>query len=130
VHPRWGVPIVDHHYRVFSGKGHRVPLVEDLIDDHSSGEGPRGHEILHHTAIPEIVLDGVGVVWVSLPKELLEVVHGQSRLTLGTAHGSRGALHVRAACLLVDANVVAGHGCSLLKMLLVPLSCCPPRHPG
>jgi hypothetical protein len=37
-----------------------------LISFHASREGPRDHEILHHAAVPELVLDEVGVVWARL----------------------------------------------------------------
>jgi hypothetical protein len=52
-------------------------------------------------------------------KELLEVVRRQSRLTLAVAGGLCGALHVRAACLLVDAAAVIDRG--LLVALFTPL---------
>jgi hypothetical protein len=67
------------------------------------------------------VLDGVGVVWENLLKELLEVVRGQSRLTLAAAYDSHGANQNGAACLLVDAAVIVGRGCSLLAALFAPL---------
>jgi hypothetical protein len=120
-HPQWGAPIIDCHDHVYSWKGHHVLLIGDLVDFHSSGEGPRGHEILHHAAVPELVLDGVGVVRADLLEELLEVVCGRSCLTLVAACGSRGVHHAGAAHLLVVAGVVASHGSGLLKMLLVPL---------
>jgi hypothetical protein len=67
------------------GKGHRAALVGDLVNFHASGEGPRGHETLHHAAVSEPVLDRVGMVRASLLNELLEVVCGWPRLTFATA---------------------------------------------
>jgi hypothetical protein len=61
---------------------------------------------------PELVLDGVGVVWACFFQEPLEVVRGQSRLTLGTAHCLYSALHARVACSLIGATVIVS--CDLL----------------
>jgi hypothetical protein len=47
-------------------------LVGDLIDFHASGEGSRGHEILHNATVLELVLNGVGMVLSSV----LKVVRG------------------------------------------------------
>jgi hypothetical protein len=121
VHHRQGESIVDHHDCIFSRKGHRAVLVGDIVNFHASGEGPQGHEILHHAAIPELVVDGVGVVQASLLEEPLEVVHGQSRLLLAAARDSCDAHHTGATCLLVDAIVITGHGGGLLAVLLAPL---------
>jgi hypothetical protein len=76
-----------------------VTLVGDLVNLHASGEGPRGHEILHHAAVLELVLDGEGVVQESLLQELLKVIPGRPRLTLATSYGSHDAHHAGAACL-------------------------------
>jgi hypothetical protein len=57
-YPRRGMPFVDHHDRILSEEGHRVALIRDLIDFHALGEGSRDHEVLHHVAIPELMLDG------------------------------------------------------------------------
>jgi hypothetical protein len=61
----------------FSGKGRHVALVGDIVDFHALVEGTRGHETLHHATIPELMLDGVGMVRASPLKELVEVVRGQ-----------------------------------------------------
>jgi hypothetical protein len=121
VHPRRGVPIIDCHNCVFSGEGRRVALVRDLIDFHASGERPRGNEILHHVVVSELVLDEVGMVWVSLLKELLEVVHGQSCLMLAAVCDSHGVRHVQVSYLLINAAIGGGCSCSLLEALLAPL---------
>jgi hypothetical protein len=113
VHRRRGAPIVDHHNRVFSGKGRRVTLV--------GGERPQGHKILHHVAVPELVLDGVGVVQANLIKELLEVVRGRVRLMLAAECDNHSAHHDGVACVFVDAIVIVGRGCGLLVALLAPL---------
>jgi hypothetical protein len=97
-----GAPIVGHHDCVFSGKGCHVALVGDLVNFHASGEGPRGHEL---------VLDGVGMVQVSLFEELLKVVHGRLCLMLPAAHD---------LCSLLDVGpIVIGRG--LLEVLLASL---------
>jgi hypothetical protein len=87
------VSIVDHHNRVFSGKGRHVAIIGDLIDFHASGERPRGHEILYRAIVPELV----------------------------ATYDSRGVHHDRAVCLLVDVVIVVGRGCGLLVALLAPL---------
>jgi hypothetical protein len=115
------VPIVDHHDRVFSKQGCRVVLSGDLVNFHDSGEGPRGHEILHHVAVCELVLDGVGVVRASLLKELLEVICGRLCLTLVIACGGRNVHHVGATRLLVATAVIIDRVCGLLTALLAPL---------
>jgi hypothetical protein len=125
VHPWQGVPIVDRDNRVFPRKGHRVTLIGDLVDFHSLGERPRGHEIIYHATIPKLALDGVGVVQANLLKELLDVVRGQSCLTLAASYDSHGARHDGAACLLVNATIIIGRGCGLLAVLLAPLLAAP-----
>jgi hypothetical protein len=130
VQPWRGATIIDHHHCVFSGKGWPITLVEGFVNFHASGKGPRGHETLHHVAVPKLVLNGISVVWASLLKEHHEVVCGQSRLTLAATCSSRGAHRDRAACLLAIANVITGCGCGLPEMLIVPLfhySCLSPR---
>jgi hypothetical protein len=66
------------------------------------------------------VLDKVGVVQASLLKGLLEVVCGQSRLTLATIYDSCGMNHDEATCLLTDA-IIVGRGCDLLAAQLALL---------
>jgi hypothetical protein len=68
--------ITDCHDRFFSRKRHHVTLVEDLVDFHASGEGPRGHETLHHPTIPKLMLDVLGMVRASLFEKLFKVVCG------------------------------------------------------
>jgi hypothetical protein len=70
VHPRRGAAIIDHHNCVFSGKGCCVALIRHLIDFHALGERPRGHEILQHAVVPELALDGVGMVGANLFKDV------------------------------------------------------------
>jgi hypothetical protein len=60
------------------------------------------------------------MVWASLLKELLEVICDRPRLTLATARYSHGAHDDGAACLLVDAAIVAGCDCGLLAALPAP----------
>jgi hypothetical protein len=118
---RLGVPITDHHNHVFTRKEHRVTLIGDLIDFHASVERPRGHEILHHAAVPELVLDRVGKVRANLLKVLLKVVPMQSRLMLAATCDNHGMHHDGVACLLVDVAIIVACGCGLLAVLLVPL---------
>jgi hypothetical protein len=66
VHPWRGVLIIDCHDHVFSGEGRRAALFEVIVGFHASCEGSRGHEILHHAIGPELLLDGVGMVWARL----------------------------------------------------------------
>jgi hypothetical protein len=61
------------------------------------------------------------MVWASLFKVSLEVVHGRLPMTLVVAYGSRGARHARAARLLAIADVIIGCGGGLLKTLHGPL---------
>jgi hypothetical protein len=120
-HPRSGALIIDHHDRVFSGEGRHASLVEVLIGFHASGEGSRYHEILHYVIVPELVLDGVGMVWVHLLQEFLEVVCGWPRLTLAAAYSHHNACHAGAIRSLVVATIIVDCGCSLLKSLLAPV---------
>jgi hypothetical protein len=85
------------------------------------GEGSQGHEILHHAAKLELVLDRIHVVQTSLLKDHLKVVYGQSCLMLVIACGSHDTHHARATRLLAIATTVVSRFCGLLKMLLVPL---------
>jgi hypothetical protein len=62
----------------------------------------------------------VCLVWASLLEMPLEVVCRWPHRTLVTAHGSRDAPHARAAYLPIMAVIVAGHGRSPLKALVVP----------
>jgi hypothetical protein len=82
--------------RVLSGKGRRVGLVRDLILFHASGEGSRGHEILHHVTALDLVLNGVSMVCISLLEELLDVVRGRPCLALAVSCSSSDAHHTRA----------------------------------
>jgi hypothetical protein len=120
-HHRRGAPIVDHHDCIFSEKVCCVTLIRDLVNFHVSGEGSRGHEILHHVVVPELVLDEVGVVWASLLNDLIEVIHGQTLLTLSTACDGRGVHHDEATRLLVVATIITDRGCDFLMALLSPL---------
>jgi hypothetical protein len=115
------VPVVDRHDHIFLGEGRRAALFGVLVGFQASGEGSRGHKILHHAAVPELALDGVGVVWTRLLQELLEVARGWPPLMLAAACSSRDMCHVGAIRSLVVATIVVSRGCSLLKSLLAPL---------
>jgi hypothetical protein len=121
VHPQRGAPNIDCHECVLSWERHHVALVGVLVEFHALSDGSRGHELFHHVAVPEFVLDGVGMVWASLLKRLLKVVCGLSCLVFAAACDSHGVHHARAACLLAVATVIVGRGYSLLKALLARL---------
>jgi hypothetical protein len=118
-HPQWWASILYHHACILSRDGHCVTLVRYPIEFDASGEGPRGHEILHHAAVPKIVLDGVSVVWESLLKVLLEVFYGRLRLVLAAAYGSHDAHHTGAARLPTIATIIINRSCGLSMTLLV-----------
>jgi hypothetical protein len=59
------------------------------------------------------VLDGVGVVRVSLLKELLKAIHGRPHLMFATTYTGRCGHNIKAALLLVAADIT-GRRCSLL----------------
>jgi hypothetical protein len=113
------VPTVDHHDRVFSGKGYCIALDGGLIDFHASGKGSHGHETLHLAAVLELALDGVSMVWACFFQEPLEVVHGQSRVALAAACCLCGTLRAGATRSLIGAIIIIG--CSLLVSLLAHL---------
>jgi hypothetical protein len=115
------VPIVDHHDRIFSREGCHAALVGDLVGFHASGERSRSHEILHHAAVHELVLDEVGIVWARLPKELLKVVRGWPCLTRAATRSCPNVHHAGAVCSLTVAAVIISRGYDLLKSLLAPL---------
>jgi hypothetical protein len=69
------------------------------------------------------VLDGVGMVLVSVFEDLLNAVCGRPRLALAAAHDLRGAPHIRAACSLVEVTIVVGHG--LLAAWFAPFLAAP-----
>jgi hypothetical protein len=119
-HPHQGAPIIDHHDHVLSKEGRHVSPIWDFIKFHASGEGSRGHEILHHVVVHELVLDGVSMVRARLVEELLKVVCGQPWLVLAAACGSHDTQHIGATRLLVVATGAVDHDCSLLKTLLTP----------
>jgi hypothetical protein len=84
------------------------------------GEGPRGHEIIHHVTVLELVLDYVCMLRACLLKKSLEVVCWWPCLALATACGSRDVLHVGVIRFLFII-VVVGHGSNPLRVPLSPL---------
>jgi hypothetical protein len=110
MHPYQGAPIVHHHDCIIPREGHHVALVWDLIEFHASGDGCRDHEIIHHVVVPDLVLDGVCMVWASLLEEPLKVVCGRPRLALATADGDRDTCHIEATRFLIIATIIVGHG--------------------
>jgi hypothetical protein len=53
--------IVDRHDRIFSREGHHVASAWVLIELPILVEGPRGHKILHHVTVLELVVDEVHI---------------------------------------------------------------------
>jgi hypothetical protein len=72
---------------VFPRERHHVAFTWVFIKFHTSGEGPRDHETLHHLMAPELVPDGLCVVWVGLLEEPLKVVRRRPHLMLVVVHG-------------------------------------------
>jgi hypothetical protein len=111
------VPIVDHHDYVLLGEGHRIAF--------TLSEGPQDHKILHHATVPQLLLDGVCVVWASLLKESLEVVCRWSCLVLATTCGSHDTRHAGATHFLVVAVIAIDRSCDPLMPLLASLLATP-----
>jgi hypothetical protein len=84
-----GVPIVDCHDCIFPEEGHRVASAPVFLEFSTPGEGPQGHEVLHHIAVLELVLDGLWVVRAVLLEESLKVLYWRPHLTLATVCGWR-----------------------------------------
>jgi hypothetical protein len=115
--PGWGAPSIDRHDYIFQEKRRRIAQARIFVELHILGEGPRGHEGPHHTAVLELVL--VCVVWAGFLEEPLEVVCRWPCLTLVAVHGSQDAPYVGAPHLSIIAAVVVSR--SPLRALLVPL---------
>jgi hypothetical protein len=97
-------------------------VVSDVVMSSSLvlGEGPRGHEIIRHVAVLELVLDYVCMLRACLLKKSLEVVCWWPCLALATACSSRDVLHVGVIHFLFII-VVVGHGSNPLRVPLSPL---------
>jgi hypothetical protein len=104
---RWVPVIVDHHNRIFPREGHHVVSAQVFLGFLVPGERPRGHEILHHATVLELLLEGVCVVQAGLLEESLRVVCRQPCLVLATACGGHDALQVRAVRFLVIIVIVS-----------------------
>jgi hypothetical protein len=118
---RRGVPIIDCHECVFPGKRHRIAPAWVFLGLLVPGEGPRGHEILHHLIGIELVLDGVRLVRAGLFEKSLEVARQRSCLMFATARGGSNALHVGAAHFLIVVVVAVSRVCNPLRVPLLPL---------
>jgi hypothetical protein len=116
-----GVLTVDHHDCGLPGEGHLVAFVWDFIEFNAPGEGPQDHEILHPITVPELVLDGLHMVWAGLIKELLDVVCIRPCLVLASTCSSRDAPHAKVAYFLIVATIIVGRGYNPLRTLLAPL---------
>jgi hypothetical protein len=84
----WHLPGGGTHQRPsgshLPGEGHRIASAWVFLGQLVLGEGPRGHEILYHATVLELVLNRVHVVRAVLLEESLEVVHQRPRLMLAT----------------------------------------------
>jgi hypothetical protein len=52
------MPVIDRHDYIFPGEGCRTSSTRVFFVFLVLHEGCRGHEILHHATVPELVLDG------------------------------------------------------------------------
>jgi hypothetical protein len=66
------VPITEHYDYFHPEEGCRVPSARVFL---VPGEGSRGHKILHHVIVLELVLDGVRMVQADNFKKSLDVVY-------------------------------------------------------
>jgi hypothetical protein len=101
-------------------EGHHITSTMFFLGFLVLGEGPRGHEILDHNDVLELVLDGVRVVQASLLEESLKVVYQWPQVALAIVRGDHDALHVGASHFLVVVRAV-GRGHHSLRALLLPL---------
>jgi hypothetical protein len=122
--PERRTPIVDFHDRIFPGERCCVTSTRVFLGLLGLGKGPRGHEILHHVVVLELVLDGVRMVQVGLLVESLEMVCWWPCLALNTMPGSCDLLHVGVVRLLVIIIIVS-RGCNPLRAPLSPLLSAP-----
>jgi hypothetical protein len=110
--PLWrGASVIDHHDRIFPRERHHITSARVFIVFHTTGEGPRDHEILYHVVVLKLVLDGVHVVRAGLLEESLKVVCRRSCLVLATMCGS---------CDVPHTEGVTHRGCCL-RLFLPPL---------
>jgi hypothetical protein len=116
-----GAPIVDHLDHILPGEGHRIASAQVFLRLPVLGEGPRGHQILHHGTVLELVLDTVRMVHAGLLEESLEELCRRSCLALATIHGGCDMLLVGAVRFLVIIAVIVNHSCNPLRTLLSPL---------
>jgi hypothetical protein len=114
------VPLIDHHDRIFPREECHPSSARLFIGLLVLGEGPQGHEILHHVTVLELVLNGVRVVWAGLLEESLKVVCWWPRLALDTVPGGRDVLHVGVVRFLVIIVIVVGRSCNPLWASLSP----------
>jgi hypothetical protein len=119
--PGEGVPIIDRHDRIFPKEGCHVTSAQVFLEFPTLGEGPLGHEILHHVAVIELMLDGVCMVWVGLLDESLEVVCRRAHLALATARGGHNLRHAGVICFLVLDVILVSHSHNPLRPPLMPL---------
>jgi hypothetical protein len=116
-----GSPIIDRHDRIFPKERHRIAPTQGFLGLLITGEGARGHEILHHATVLELVLDGIHVVQAGLLEKSLEVVYQRPCLALTTMRSCSDTLHVGVGFFLVIAIVIVSCGCNPLRMPLSPL---------
>jgi hypothetical protein len=87
----------------------------------TSDEGPRGHELLHHVTVLDLLLDEVHMVRADLLEESLKVIYRWPCLELATLRDGRDAPHAEAICVLVVIVIIVEHGHDPLRALPTPL---------
>jgi hypothetical protein len=75
------------------------------------------HEVFHHGALCELVLDGVHMVWTGRSEKFLKVIVRLPRLALEITLGSHDMLLIRAIRFLV---IAAGSNCDSLGHRFCP----------
>jgi hypothetical protein len=95
------ISIIDRHDHIIPEDRHHIAPARVFLGLLVLGEGLQGHDILHHAAVLEHVIDGVRVVRAFFLKKSLEVVYQRLCLELATARGGSDTLHVGAARFLV-----------------------------
>jgi hypothetical protein len=93
-------PTVNRHDRLlFGGKGLLAP-----------GESSRGHVVLHHDALLQLVPDRVRMIGVGCFEKLLEVISGLPHLALKIVFGSGDELLIGVASILIVITFVTAGG--------------------
>jgi hypothetical protein len=76
----------------------------------ASAKSPRGHVILHHGALLQLVPNTVCMIWIGCVEKLLEVIRWLSRLTFKITLGNGNELLIGVAGVLIVITFVATGG--------------------